>query len=1288
MFDDNILFDNYNPNQPKATLPPPVALALHNALFKVTPVNGCLLFGVLADDMVRVEKGIVFLTLGMYAYVPTLPDPYAANLNMLRSQFERVTASDTHSGVPGQTIWMWLVSQTQWQPLTQDLDTVDVSFHFAPLQHQFQIASATAPPQPADQADAPAATLLAPVTAMQPDLRDHPFVRLFGPQLRAEAVESAPAVTTDGASATMSNAMAFVRSEGLPDYQAIWDEHFSFFQNDAFSLLDVSSNANQMGVSFALFGDRRMAMWRTHEAVAGDTTAVSSSFPLQAQGLDVVAKGQFVRAFTTPMISWEPVINLTQPERPGDPPAPLNYYPDDGGPTKIANNSVQLVALAPIPVSEFLVDAFEQEPGNITAAYFTLPFGLRSLAYLYKTHKHQPQKPSIRFNSPSFENHLKGGIQLQLTAGSGFNDQESNMFRGYTLQMNNVLNASGQKTDASTLGYDVSIIFNGEFFDPSQPMELDTQRGVPLTRIDLSGYGASTFSNWINQDAQFAATSQARFDVLVGRTAHEVIQVKSILYPWGIRVVRTITLFRVGSGYAYRFDSGWKAESDGKFDFRFKFVEKIDKDKEKPVEKTAVPYKIHPGTVKGLFNIQNIKSAFGDILPVLGTMDISSFFEVYDKTNKVITYDGGASPVPVNLQPVYFDADVELESVVQGQVGGRVPGKKILGFVQLAPRGIPLTPDAFRALLDRQFGSIGGPLDCIMDIGKSGQKFRINHLDVNTSVDATGTHPVFVAAARGNVILPKDGSWSLVTHSHATGDVTPLPESVSVPLIRIGELAGDMTYPQTALLRIAHPADLLRLPVNDTINFGFLQSTNTQKVLFLTPAFERQLTDTVPGKLLSKTPPLFVDAYRLISSKAIFPNIGDAVNTFGTAIPLTKDFVQNSLMDGGKKVLELMSISSADGITRLKEDGYKLLNTLKEFDLPTTAWPLIDEDYLKVYVEYHAETQNKDKSKQNRTGSLNYDVNSFAADVEDRWKSRMNNLAMVVDLGSLKRLVTIKGNFDAKKGAEASYVGDPSDPGNNFPSPQLEFSKDLQPVIDILQILQDLQGENYADAIKKGLKIAMSNSADNWEYKFEASKEIPVLRFPPPLLDSPNTPLRLEASLRVGVYFNAALTSAAFSDPKKLLPTAGAFVEFYGRLSVMCVSVSLATVYAVGQVNLRIAGDTKVGPSLSMKFGFGAQIVVGLPVVGNVSVLYMVGVEIYADSKTLSVSAFLLFQGHAELIGGLVSVTITIEAKGTVKRVADNTSCAVQVTFALDISIFLIIDISFSKSWEEQRQIA
>jgi|SRR6185295_218393 len=138
----------------------------------------------------------------------------------------------------------------------------------------------------------------------------------------------------------------------------------------------------------------------------------------------------------------------------------------------------------------------------------------------------------------------------------------------------------------------------------------------------------------------------------------------------------------------------------------------------------------------------------------------------------------------------------------------------------------------------------------------------------------------------------------------------------------------------------------------------------------------------------------------------------------------------------------------------------------------------------------------------------------------------------------------------------------------------------------------------------------------------------------------------------------------------------------------MCVSLSVATVYAVGQANLDIGADTLTGPNLHMKFGFGAQIVVGLPVVGNVSVLYMVGVEIFIDSTKLQVSAFLLFQGHAELLAGLVGVTITIEAKGTVSRANDRTDLAAQVTFGLDISIFLVIDISFSTSWQEQRQIA
>jgi hypothetical protein len=143
LFDDNILFDNYDPNQPKTTLPTPLALALQNALFRVTPVNGFLLFGALANDMVHVEKGWVFLTLGVYGYVPTLPDPYAANLGALRAQFERV-AKYSHSGIAGQSVWLWLVAQTKWEPQASGTDKVEVSFHFAPLQNPIEIAP-TAP---------------------------------------------------------------------------------------------------------------------------------------------------------------------------------------------------------------------------------------------------------------------------------------------------------------------------------------------------------------------------------------------------------------------------------------------------------------------------------------------------------------------------------------------------------------------------------------------------------------------------------------------------------------------------------------------------------------------------------------------------------------------------------------------------------------------------------------------------------------------------------------------------------------------------------------------------------------------------------------------------------------------------------------------------------------------------------------------------------------------------------------------------------------------------------------
>ncbi|MCF2151906.1 hypothetical protein IQ276_036980 [Desmonostoc muscorum LEGE 12446] len=1293
LFDDNLIQDDAQIDPGTAAVPGQFAIALTNALFKVSQPNGCLLFGALADDYRKVSAGFLFLTFGLYAYLPTLPDPYAANLGILKRQIrgQGSTVVDTfaaatfsQAAVSQAAITAWLVCRVRWQvPAEKDgNDEVAVSFHFAPLNNQFGGISFA---EPADgkgttsTGNASSTVTENPANNQLLNVESIPYLNSpVGNAIAAHNTQLSTVLETNPTPPTTLTTFAAVSvvPKPLPNYEGQWDELTGGLRQNLFALLDVSTNADLYGVSFNVF-DTRGALVATY-AAAANTPAAS---PIQVRGMEVVSPGRNVKVFTVPQISWEPLINLTPPQVLGDPPWGVNYYPNDGGPMQILNSGTDDVALAPLPLTDYLLRNFEENTKDfLVIALMTLPFGLKALAVLQNRYSFTDPNGAtsdrrgseVLRNSEEFPGGIKGSLQIQLNAGEAFISGQSDMFVGSTIQLNNVLDFAGTSKGESTLGRTVTEIFNNEFL--LQPFNIIRQRGVPLTRIDLSGYGASTFSNWLNPDAATAETSQAKFEVMVGRCAHEVIQVKSIIYPWGIQVVRTITIFRTSSGYVYRFDSGWQAESSGEFDFRYT-VNLSSNNK----QKKDSPFAIHPGIIKGLFNVKNIIET-DEIAIAEGFMTSA---KIVDENGLFVDNPDPADQLLFKLQPVYFDADVEIENVVSGfqtkSIKGSdkpvVPAKKIVGYVQVAPRGIPLTPVTLRNLVLLQLGAIGGPIDCEINLANSNQKIRLNRFDFSNSFGANGTDLAFAVAGRGNVLLPKDGSWTLVKHDRDTGEVSPVPADLSVPVIRIGQLVtvGDQqaldTPIESVLLRIANPTELLRSPVDDTINYGFLQSTDTQKALFLTPAFELG-----KQKLLSKTPPLFVDAFRIVNSKSIFPNIGDAETNLGEAISLISkgnEFFKGGLQDVGKDVWELMDVTGA--IDSAKEQGYNLLKKVPAFDLPNTEFELIDtgDGNFRIYIEY--------KGKADVAGNLDFNINSLLAET---WKSRMANIGLVVDLAGIERLMTIRGSWDSKKGEETSY-----------PHPEIEFSPELQPVINILEILQQLQGGDYAGALGKGLKLAMSNKAGSWEYKFEASKEIPVLRFPVPdaLYNDPNTPFKLEAGMNIGAYFNAALKVT--TDANELLPSAGGKLSFYGRLSIMCVSISVATVYAIGQVNLDIAADTKIGPSLRMKFGFGAQIVVGLPVAGNVSVLFVVGIEIFAASGILELSAFMLFQGHAEILGGLVAITITIEAKGTVSKKSlpggdTRTDLACQVTFGLDISIFLVININFETSWQENRQIA
>src|SRR6185436_7049237 len=96
---------------------------------------------------------------------------------------------------------------------------------------------------------------------------------------------------------------------------------------------------------------------------------------------------------------------------------------------------------------------------------------------------------------------------------------------------------------------------------------------------------------------------------------------------------------------------------------------------------------------------------------------------------------------------------------------------------------------------------------------------------------------------------------------------------------------------------------------------------------------------------------------------------------------------------------------------------------------------LINETFLKIYVEY---SKNDGEGAKLGPGTLTYGFDSAAAETGKRWLASLGDVGMIVDLGPLKRLMRIRGTFDAKKGISAGFV-----------QPEIEFSKELKPVMDL-----------------------------------------------------------------------------------------------------------------------------------------------------------------------------------------------------------------------------------------------
>jgi len=1242
LYDDNIIQDNWTKAHASDKGKPPLpvtftssAVALNNALLTVSPVAGMLFFGDLKtkDSFI---KWLLVYSFGLLQYLPTLPDPYAANISFMR---RRVITNDglrnlgntnqqnTHELTEIQALLVCLM-----RGIKMEEPSVDFFLGDKPVSQQQTL------PKQMDKTSAKKEGIRINSILNQDLLNSIQQTNL---ETTRKIRQNLWKTTTGDAetATTMLNydQQLYTRTESH-DGGGIR----SPFRN-AFALLDVSTNADLMGVSLGFANDD--FIFRRKYVIKQDVIGN----PLSIYGMDVYAASRFVQIFALPQISWEPVINISEMSNIAKDPYPgILMFMHDGVPAQIANTGIEPVTIAPLPLTEKVTEWYNNKNGFAAWSYFTLPYGMLSLAMYYKTGT--PNNPVFDLIRQKFPEGLQTGLQIK-TVGLDDEINRNKKFFGSAHQLTNSYNTLFPATGPrSILSGSVTEIFNDEFgtlngFDPD--------KYVPLERYDFSGYGANVFSHWINQNAALAQTSQAMFDVWRGRTAHEVIQVKSVIYPWAIRVVRTITMYRGSNGFEWRSDSGWKAESDGIYDFRTPI-------KDDPAIQTALDeekartYKFHPGMVDGVFDVRNIKE----------DATLAPFTTKWKKTSGVYIDNqghpaavGAGQTLSVNLTPVYFDADVQIDDVVQGANDNkRVVSQHMLGYLQLSPRGVFIDKEDFANLLTTMQG-LGGPVDCAVNINQSKQQMRVTRVEVNPGTD-TSHNRVFVTAAKGTPVLPKDGSWSAVRHDASTKEVLPLENNDVIPLIRDGIrdfITGTLDYTQDKIsnpVNIADASELFKDLENRASQYGFLLSTGENKVLFRNPLFEKG------NEVLKGSVPDLGDAYRLMNSKGIFP-----------------------------KLEELPKIDQLAGDFEMKilDSGYQLLNkinplTKMEQVLPPGPWYIVKTNDLKVYIDYKPTKTDGTDSTPGAESILNLDIDSTAGS----WVNKMNDVTMVVDLGPFTRLFLIRGKFDTAKGSSPSFT-----------NPEMEFGPDLKPVVDILVLLSEISvNPNYTDILKKGLTIVMSNSPNDWEYKFQADKEIPVLKFPPPDLDTAAAPLRLEAGLKAGVYFNVPMPMPPTNGLP--CPSAGAYVEFDGKVSVMCVSVGVGSIYAVGQVTVRISADTVVGPGLYMKFGFGVEAVVALPVIGSVSVYFAAGVEMNLDSTQITAGAFILFRGDAEILGGIVSITIQIEASGKVqKRLEDHahpenssTTMIAQVTFSLDISICFIIDISFSETWEEQRQIA
>lgn len=573
------------------------------------------------------------------------------------------------------------------------------------------------------------------------------------------------------------------------------------------ALLDVSSNADHFGVRMGIAVPPR-------GGIVAATPPASHSGPA-IEGMSLVAPAHTVSVTTLPAVQWEPI------NGPGSsgPFSPMDF-PNSGGESEVTPRSVRLVPVAPNPaLAQMIADYDDKSVQEGVVAFVTFPFGIRAVARLDPPSGVAHSGAELDLHRPAFAGaRLEGAKQLRAVAVRRILALQggSASFPGATVQLSSGQH-NGVPSGLSPID-PLTEIFNEDFGPGGRRPQ------VPVDRFELSGYGESAFSDWKDDSDDATAISEVRFDVLNGRTSVEVVQARSVLYPYGIRVIRTIKMLRDNAGRMQRTDSGWQAQSDGIYAWP------------RPDLRT------HPGVVGGVTGVKGIRD----------------------------TGQRWTSSAGTELMAVRFDCLVDLDGAVAGGGTDGVPSREQLGFVQISanpPHGI--SPAEFAELIDA-FGPLGGPVDAVVAVGDAGLRSRVARVGVGVTDGAAG--PEFAMAAWGSPVLPRGGPWSVLKRSAGDPAPSPVDPALGVPLIRAG-YAGTPPDPG-APFRFADPGDLAA-PETPAVDYALMHATSSQRVLFPRPKVT--LSGPRAGELTSSQPPVLADPFLMATAVGPFPPLATAI---------------------------------------------------------------------------------------------------------------------------------------------------------------------------------------------------------------------------------------------------------------------------------------------------------------------------------------------------------------------------------------------------------------------------